>query len=305
MEDIMSTVTWFKIFPEGNQCFIVAYAGSEPIIALRTTKKEELIDFLKDYPNANNIHVAHVGEEIPRVPIPPRPDGPLPLVWIPWAKTPQNDEKLAEFMKQYGHPNMKGKYRYGWPEGIIYHHTAGRSNPYGTVKYLWTRFPCLVVSREGIIYQPFPLDEWGCHSGTWHHEYCVGVEVVGAGLLKPVQINDVTKYAPWFALNRNTGAVEHPELCLDKSECRYQEGDSIHTKGWYQKFTPEQEQTVEKLCLYLKEQRPDIFSFDKIKGHDEAVAESGNPYRKNDPGGSLSITMDEFRRRLKEQYANG
>jgi hypothetical protein len=52
MEDIMSTVTWFKIFPEGNQCFIVAYAGSEPIIALRTTKKEELIDFLKDYPNA-------------------------------------------------------------------------------------------------------------------------------------------------------------------------------------------------------------------------------------------------------------
>ena len=46
-----------------------------------------------------------------------------------------------------------------------------------------------------------------------------------------------------------------------------------------------------------------IFSFDKIKGHDEAVAESGHPYRKNDPGGSLSITMDEFRQKLKNQYS--
>ena len=59
------------------------------------------------------------------------PDDP---VWLSWAKTPQNGEKMAEFLKNYGHPKMKGKYRYGWPEGIIYHHTAGRSNPYGTVK---------------------------------------------------------------------------------------------------------------------------------------------------------------------------
>jgi hypothetical protein len=160
------------------------------------------------------------------------------------------------------------------------------------------------VGRDGILYQPFPLDEWGCHSGTYHHEYCVGVEVVGAGLLKPVQINGVTKYAPWFAFDQQTGELKYPELCLDESECRYQEGDSIRTKGWYQKFTPEQEQTVEKLCLYLKKQRPDIFCFDKIKGHDEAVAEEGNPYRKNDPGASLSVTMSQFRDKLKIQWAN-
>lgn len=300
----MSAVTWFKMFPEGNQCFLVGYAGADPLIALETIKKESVIHFLKDYPNARNIHVANPGEELPRVPE-VLTDDDLDPRWIPGAKTPQNDEKLTEFLKEYGHPNMKGKYRYGWPEGIIYHHTAGREDPYGTVGFLWKRFPCLVVGRDGTLYQPFPLDEWGCHSGTWHHEYCVGVEVVGAGLLKPVEINGVTKYAPWFAFDKNTGKLTHSELCFEESECRYQEGDSIHTKGWYQKFTPEQEEAVEKLCLYLKEKRPDIFAFDKIKGHDEAVAESGNPKRKNDPGGSLSMTMNEFRRRLKEKYSNG
>ncbi|MFM6323483.1 MAG: N-acetylmuramoyl-L-alanine amidase [Microcystis panniformis] len=301
----MSEVTWFKIFPDGNKCVVVAYAGSEPVIALRTIKKERIGDFLKDYPNAHNIHVATPGEVIPRVPkVLPDDEDDDPR-WIPWAKTPKNDQKLTKLTNRYGHPNMQGKYRYGWPEGIIYHHTAGGSDPYGTIEYLWTRFPCLVVGRDGTLYQSFPLDEWGYHSGTAHHEYCVGVEVVGAGLLKPVNIGGVTKYAPWFAFNENTGALEHPEYCLEQSECRHQDGDNIRTEGWYQKFTPEQEQTVEKLCLYLKKQRPDIFSFDKIKGHDEAVAESGNPYRKNDPGGSLSITMNDFRRGLKDRYVNG
>lgn len=302
----MSEVTWFKIFPDGNECFLVAYAGAEPVIALRTIKKEEICDFLKDYPNAQNIHVANPGEIIPRVPkvLPDDGNGDGDPRWIPWAKNPKNDRKLAELTNRYGHPNMQGKYRYGWPEGIIYHHTAGGSDPYGTIEFLWKKYPCLVVGRDGTLYQYFPLDEWGYHSGTVHHEYCVGVEVVGAGLLKPKSINGETKYCPWFAFNQNTGALEHPEYCLEQSECRHQDGDNIRTEGWYQKFTPEQEQTVEKLCLYLKKQRPDIFSFDKIKGHDEAVAESGQPYRKNDPGGSLSIAMDEFRRKLKEQYAN-
>ncbi|MGK7931926.1 MAG: hypothetical protein AB4041_10910 [Microcystaceae cyanobacterium] len=45
--------------------------------------------------------------------------------------------------------------------------------------------------------------------------------VVGAGLLKPVEINGVTKYAPWFAFDQNTGKLTHSELCFDESECRY------------------------------------------------------------------------------------
>lgn len=300
----MSDVTWFKIFPDGNQCFVVAYADAEPIIALRTIKTEEICDFLKHYPNAHNIHIAYPGEIVPRVPIPDNhphdsyEDDPR---WIPWAKTPKNDQKLEQLTNKNGHPNMQGKYRYGWSEGIIYHHTAGRSDPYSTIEFLWNRYPCLVVGRDGTLYQSFPLDEWGYHSGTAHHEYCVGVEVVGAGLLKPVNIGGVTKYAPWFAFKN--GALVHPELCLEESECRHIDGNDIRTEGWYQKFTPEQEQTVEKLCLYLKKQRPDIFSFDKIKGHDEAVAESGHPHHKNDPGGSLSMTMNEFRHKLKEEYS--
>lgn len=35
----MSKITWFKMFPEGNQCFLVGYAGEEPLIALETIKE--------------------------------------------------------------------------------------------------------------------------------------------------------------------------------------------------------------------------------------------------------------------------
>jgi N-acetylmuramoyl-L-alanine amidase len=299
----MSNITWFKVFSENGKSIVVAYDGSDPVVARRTINKEKFCDFLNQYPNAHNIHVATAqeNEAIPRVRVLEDDDVDDPR-WIPWAKTPENDQKLKELRNRLGHPNMQGKYRNGWTEGIIYHHTAGRPDPYGTCEYLWNKFPCLVVGRDGALYQTFPLDEWGHHSGTWHHKYCVGVEVVGAGLLKPVNIGGATKYAPWFAFDQNTGVLRYPDLCLDQSECRHIDGNQVRTGGWYQKFTPEQEKTVERLCIYLKKQRPDIFSFDKIKGHDEAVAEDGSPYAKNDPGGSLSITMDEFRLRLKEQF---
>ena len=110
----MSDVTWFKIFPDGNQCFVVGYAGSNPKIGLKTIKKEELGKFLNNYPNAHNIHIASAGEAIPRVPFPDNTN--TDPRWIPWAKTPKNDQKLAELTNKYGHPNMQGKYRNGWPE---------------------------------------------------------------------------------------------------------------------------------------------------------------------------------------------
>jgi hypothetical protein len=297
----MSNITWFKIFSENGKPFIVAYAGAEAVEACRADKKQDICNFLKRYPNAHNVHVAGEEEAIPRATLIDI-NGEEDPRWIPFAKTPHNDSKLKELQNRLGHPHLQGKYRHGWPEGMIYHHTAGRTNPYGTIEFLWTRYPCLVVGRDGTLYQPFPLDEWGYHSGTWHHQSCVGVEVIGAGLLKPVTVDGVTKYAPWFVFNQNTGELVEPDSCLDQSQCRHIEGNSIRTGGWYEKFTPAQEETVAKLCLYLKTQRPDIFSFDKIKGHDEAVAEDRAPHCKNDPGGSLSTTMDELRRTLKAQY---
>lgn len=300
----MDNVTWFKIFPENGKSIVVAYAGSTPVVARRTINKEKLCDFLNQYPNARNIHVATAreAEVFPRVRVLDDDDVDDPR-WIPWAKTPENDQRLKQLKDKLGHPNMQGKYRSGWPEGIVYHHTAGRPDPYATCELLWNKYPCLVVGRDGALYQTFPLDEWGLHSGTWHHKYSVGVEVVGAGLLKPVSIGGATKYGPWFAFDQKTGELKHPDLCLDQSECRQIEKNSIRTGGWYQKFTPEQEEAVEKLCLYLKKQRPDVFSFDRVKGHDEAVAEDGDPYVKNDPGGSLSMDMDTFRGKLKKLYS--
>ena len=65
--------------------------------------------------------------------------------------------------------------------------------------------------------------------------------------------------------------------------------------GYYQAFTSEQEKALVDLCLYL-DSTYESFSLDNVLGHDEVA-----PGRKNDPGGSLSMTMPEFRQFLKAE----
>jgi len=50
-----------------------------------------------------------------------------------------------------------------------------------------------------------------------------------------------------------------------------------------------------KLLRWLEYNGNGIFKLDFVLGHDEVA-----PSRKNDPGGSLSMTMPEFRKKLKE-----
>ncbi len=214
--------------------------------------------------------------------IEPEPKGDEKL-WIPFAQHP------------FDIPT-KWTYDKGYPKGAVVHFTAGRDNPIGTLKYLGERgFPCLVMGRDGVIYQAFPLNRGGSHSGTYHHKYSVGIEIVAVGRCEPQTVNGERRFKAWF--HKKTSEY------FPESEMRYVKRNGSQREGWYQKYTPAQEESLIKLLLWLKSQAPDIFSFDDVKGHDECCDEGGRPGNKNDPGGALSMTMPEFRALLKQKYA--
>ena len=59
--------------------------------------------------------------------------------------------------------------------------------------------------------------------------------------------------------------------------------------GYYQRFTQHQEMKLVQLCLILDREIKE-FDLNNVVGHDEIA-----PDRKSDPGGSLSVTMPQFR----------
>lgn len=203
-------------------------------------------------------------------------------LWIPFAT------RMREIPTRWTYPQ-------GYPQGAVIHFTAGRDNPEGTVEFLGRKgFPCLVMGRDGKIYQAFPLNRGGCHSGTCHHNYSIGLEIIAAGRCNPVTVNGVRKFKAWFHRS--------PSEYFDELEMRYVTRSGSRREGWYQKYTSVQEESLIELLLWLKSQAPDVFSFDDVKGHDECCDEGGRPGAKEDPGGALSMTMPEFRELLKRKH---
>lgn len=195
-----------------------------------------------------------------------------------------------------------------WPIGAILHFTAGRDNPRATVEYLGRmRYPCLVMGRDGVVYQAFPASRGGHHCGTVHHDFSVGLEVISAGRCTPVDIDGKALYAPWFAYkdgDPRTGVIKTVSDCLDSSEMRHVSQDGSRYEGWYQKYTAAQEESIIRVFLWYKWADPTgRFEFKNILGHDEACDLSGFHGAKNDPGGALSMTMPLFRKLLSERWA--
>lgn len=194
----------------------------------------------------------------------------------------------------------KGKYEKGWPLGAVVHFTAGRDGAEKTIKGgVENGYAYLCIQKDGKIYQAHPMSEWGYHAGesAWKHlakklvgavsDDLVGIEINNAGRLTEKSGRLYT----WFG-------VEVP-----KDNARYTPGKENQLKGWYEKYTPEQEKTLIEFLLWCKNQAPDVFDFDFVLGHDEVAGPAGiGRWRKNDPGASLSMTMPEFRALLKQKY---
>lgn len=192
----------------------------------------------------------------------------------------------------------RGKYKDNYPVGAVVHFTAGRSkdglkNAIRTTLHGKENGYCyLSISSDGKVVQSFALDEWGYHAGqsTWPglgegvSNKLVGIEVCCAGRL----VKDGEEFESWFGEKYSS------------KEVRYSAKIDNIKAGFYHKYTAEQEKSLEKLLLWLKNNNPKVFNLDYILGHDEVAAPRG---RKNDPGGSLSLTMPNFRRYLKSEYA--
>lgn len=192
----------------------------------------------------------------------------------------------------------KGTYSGGYPKGAIVHYTAGRFKG-GVNKAIDTMnggkkngYTFLVISYDGEVVQGFPIDKWGWHAGQSSHksfsgsasDKLIGIEICNAGLL--TKRGD--KFFSWYGEEIPSDQVRQVKGTTDNQRA-----------GYYHKYSKEQEDALVNLLLWLKANNPSGFNFDLVLGHDEV-----SPGRKQDPGGSLSMSMPKFREHLISEWMN-
>lgn len=226
--------------------------------------------------------ISQHGDETTDKPVEPeRPSPSIPgakALWYPLADT--------------SGPQMKarGSYEKGYPIGAVIHFTAGRDesedDARGSLEWgLNEGYAFFVIGPTGKVYQRLPLNKWGYHAGTssWPglgsslSDKLVGIEVACAGRLD-------SNRKSWFGKT-------YPE-----SQCRTVSSKQNIQGGTYKKYTEAQERALIDLLMWLKQNNPSVFSLDFVLGHDSIA-----PSRKNDPGGSLSMTIPELQMLLKSR----
>ncbi len=200
---------------------------------------------------------------------------------------------------------VRGTYPQGYPEGAIIHFTAGRRTYHrNTDKYEsgemaidysvnTGKYAYFIIGMDGTVWQSVPLDKWGSHAGNSYHpalddnwisKRCVGIEICNAGPLTKVG----SKYKAWF----NSSFVKNNVRVVNKRDY-----PNCTRDGAYLKFTKSQEESLTELLLWLRMNNQDVFKLANVYGHDEV-----SPTRKNDPGGSLSMSMEDYRAYLIRRY---
>lgn len=186
-----------------------------------------------------------------------------------------------------------GTYSKGFPEGAIVHFTAGWRNqkPKDAISFANKNgHRYFFIAEDGTVVQQFDLTGYGAHAGTSKcpvtgrtavSKYYVGIEVACGGRLedadKDGQVDDT-----YFKTN-----VPSDQMRTGVINNKWQK-----SLGTYEIFTPAQEASLIELLTWLSKNG---MKSEFIFGHDEVA-----PDRKNDPGLSLSMTMDELRLKIKE-----
>lgn len=186
----------------------------------------------------------------------------------------------------------RGRFRKGYPEGVIVHWTSGHCDTeldaFNSVKGGKSDgYAFWAIGPTGVVYQTHQLDRWGYHAGksTWPRlgssvsQYLLGIEMVCAGKVD-------ASGKSWFGKKYSADRLRQGPK---EDNC---------AAGYYVKYTQAQEEALENLILWLKRNNPDVFSLDLVLGHD-----SVSPGRKTDPGWSLSMTIPEYQLHLKKEYA--
>ncbi len=238
-----------------------------------TYAKSDVLDLLDKILDTNSI-----SENRPSV-----SSGNQHLLWCPFAET------------GFTAAVTRGIYADGYPQGAVVHFTAGRRNGLASALNYQVEQGHLyfVIDEDGNIGQNFSLDSWGYHAGTSSYPSLsgsvsndlVGIEVQCSGKLTKQGSN----YRTWYRTTVSESEVRAIPNKKDNQE-----------RGYYEKYTEAQEIALTALILWLHKNNPRVFSLDLVVGHDEV-----SPGRKNDPGGSLSMTMPEYRDYLRVQADEG
>lgn len=206
---------------------------------------------------------------------------------------------LAEIIKPEMHTHEL--YAHNYPEGAVVHFTAGRSatdqDALNSLSYGREQgYSYFVIARSGKLFQASPLSNWGYHCGESKHPILgtglsrklVGIELANAGYLEKINEN---KYKSWFGEVFTADQVRYVD---EKSDCQ---------PGYYHKFSDQQEYALFNLLIWLKLNNPDVFNLDYVLGHHEISGlKALGHWRKNDPGGSISIPMQKLRDTLKKGF---
>ena len=197
---------------------------------------------------------------------------------------------MAIVLKDIPLMSKGGDYKKGFPEGAIVHFTAGWQSQKGidAVKFANKNgHRYFFIDEKGQVFQQFCLTGYGPHAGTsvcpvtkrkTVSQYYVGIEIACGGRLedadKDGQVDDT-----YFKTN-----VPVEKIRKGSINNKWQKS----AIGSYETFTEAQELSLKKLLTWLCENgmNPEL-----IFGHDEV-----SPDRKNDPGLSLSMTMDDLRK---------
>lgn len=168
----------------------------------------------------------------------------------------------------------------GMFSGLVVHYTVSGNAPTGVVNWLSSQgYGCMVMDYDGVIYVPEDfnvLKSWGYHAGVSKWNGRSSVSDVFAGM-EICCWGRNSKVGPFRTVTTEQGYV---------------------VAGTYQQYTEAQEKSLINFCLWAKEHNPE-FSFDNIVGHDEIRREAGKLGDKQDPSGSLSMTMPQLRSLLK------
>lgn len=242
-------------------------------------------------------------------PEPPRP-GMQPAVATPEKKRYPVGEKKLWYPEALIRTDLKraakGEYPKGYPYGAIVHFTAGQyskgvEDAIATIANSAYFFCC--IGTDGKLVQANPLNQWGYHAGesAWTIEgekrngvssFLVGIEINNPGRL---ELHDGKYYTYWDSKRKQPIAAKDVRV--------FEQNKDNILAGAYLPYTKAQEETLLEFLLWAKANNPTVFNFDYVLGHDEAAGPKGiGRWRKNDPGGALSMTMTEFRQLLKDEY---
>lgn len=163
------------------------------------------------------------------------------------------------------------------PQGVVIHYTVSRDLD-STVEFFKNNAVDIhfLIGKDGSVVQMVPCNKQADHAGEseWGklkflNRYFLGIEVVCLG---PIKKDKTGKYVDGYG---------RPYAGKPRDKI-------VHQNRFWDPFTPAQEKALQEVVSWMIATYN--FPIKNIVGHSEVA-----PGRKIDPGGSLSLSLDEFR----------